>query len=109
MITTENNTFYAEFTIGELMKNNKQLLDTQIETSTIMGLVDLCLRQQKHQRFLDLLMHLCSCNDEAIVSNQDGIYSAMLERPDNMRGMLCHMHTENNTHFVSILDNGCPE
>jgi len=28
MVTTENNTFYAEKTITELLHNNKQLLDT---------------------------------------------------------------------------------
>lgn len=48
MVTTENNTFYAEKTITELLQNNKELLDTQIEDSTIIGLVELCLQQPKH-------------------------------------------------------------
>jgi hypothetical protein len=44
MVTTDKNTFYAELTITELLTNNKQLLDTQIEESTIKSLIDLCLK-----------------------------------------------------------------
>jgi hypothetical protein len=43
MTTTERNTFHAEFTIQELLLNNKELLDTQIKKETIVSLVDLCL------------------------------------------------------------------
>lgn len=88
MVTTEKNSFFAEKTIEELLLNNKQLLDTQIETSTIVSLIDLCLRQPKHERFLMLLSHLCSCDGQAIVSNQDGIYQTVLENEENMKGML---------------------
>lgn len=59
MVTTEKNSFLAEKTITELLSNNKQLLDTQIETSTIVSLIELCLRQPKHERFLNLLSNLC--------------------------------------------------
>jgi hypothetical protein len=69
MTTTERNSFMAEFTIQELLLDNKKLLDTQIETSTIVSLVDLCLTQPKHMRFLELMSNLCSCNGQAIASN----------------------------------------
>jgi len=81
-------------------------LDTQIEESTIIGLVELCLKQPKHQRFLDLLCHLCSCNEQAIVSNQDAIFSTVLDNKENMKGMLCPMSTQGGVHYVTILDNG---
>jgi hypothetical protein len=79
MVTTEKNSFLAEKTITELLSNNKQLLDTQIETSTIVSLIELCLRQPKHERFLNLLSNLCQCEGQAITSNQDGIYATVLE------------------------------
>lgn len=66
MTTTEQNSFGAEKTISELLENNKKLLDSQIEPSTIISLIDLCLTQPKHERFLNLLSGICSCNGEAI-------------------------------------------
>ena len=69
MKTNETNSFGAENTISELLADNKKLLDTQIEPSTIIGLVDLCLTQPKHERFLNLLSGICSCNGDAIPAN----------------------------------------
>lgn len=43
MTTTERNTFFAEFTIEELLLNNKPLLETQIKKETIVSLVALCI------------------------------------------------------------------
>ena len=43
MTTTEANSFGAETTINELLADNRQLLDSQIETSTISSLIELCL------------------------------------------------------------------
>ena len=59
MITNESNSFFAEKTIAELLTDNRELLDTQIESSTIRGLINLCLTQPKHERFLNLLAALC--------------------------------------------------
>jgi DNA integrity scanning protein DisA with diadenylate cyclase activity len=108
MVTTEKNSFLAEKTIEELLANNKQLLDTQIETSTIVSLINLCLQQPKHERFLNLLSHLCSCEGQAIASNQDGIYLTVLENEENRKGMLFTIETKNKKHYVNILDNGQP-
>ena len=105
MVTTDKNTFYAELTITELLTNNKQLLDTQIEESTIKSLIDLCLKQPKHERFLKMLSTLCQCDGEAIVSNQDGIYDAVLKNEKDRNGMLCMMETVNGVHYLKILDN----
>jgi|LauGreDrversion4_2_1035121.scaffolds.fasta_scaffold94674_2 Leu/Phe-tRNA-protein transferase len=69
MITNESNSFFAEKTITELLKNNKELLDTQIEESTIASLISLCVSQLKHERFLNLLAALCECNGQAITVN----------------------------------------
>lgn len=106
MVTTEKNSFLAEKTITELLLNNKQLLDTQIETSTIVSLIELCLRQPKHERFLNLLSNLCQCEGQAITSNQDGIYATVLENLQNRKGMLVPIETRNRVHYVHILDNG---
>lgn len=81
MITNESNSFFAEKTITELLKNNKELLDTQIEESTIASLISLCVSQLKHERFLNLLAALCECNGQAITVNQDNI-CAVVFNPD---------------------------
>ena len=66
MICTDQNSFLAELTIHELIKDNARLLENQIERTTIENLVKLCLKQPLHERFLNLLAALCSCNSKAI-------------------------------------------
>lgn len=83
MITNESNSFFAEKAIQELLKNNRELLDTQIEESTVASLINLCVSQPKHERFLNLLAALCECNGEAITVNQDNICAVVFnpEKP----------------------------
>ena len=69
MICTDQNSFFAELAIQELIKDNARLLENQIERTTIENLVKLCLEQPLHERFLDLLAGLCSCNAKAIQTN----------------------------------------
>lgn len=98
MTTTERNSFFAEKTIQELLLNNKNLLDTQINDDTISALVNLCLTQPKHKRFLDLMANLCSCNGQAIASNQDSICMTILNNEkhrDNKEKMLCGVESKN--------------
>ena len=75
---TENN-IRAEATIAELVSNNKKLLEKQITPETIRKFIELCKLQQKHERFIILLTALCSCVDEAIMSNQNDIIEILLE------------------------------
>ena len=44
MICTDQNSFLAELTIHELIKDNVRLLENQIERTTIENLVKLCLK-----------------------------------------------------------------
>lgn len=93
MITTEANDFGAERLISELLTNNKQLLDTGIERKTIKDLIELCVQKPKHERFLNLLSGLCSCNGDAVQSNQDDICAEMIDKTDIMRKMLYPVRT----------------
>lgn len=52
-----------------------------------------------------MLAHLCSCNGQAIASNQDGIYTTVLENEENRKGMLFTMTTFQGVHYVNLLDN----
>lgn len=88
MKTTDSNSFGAESTINEVLANNKLLLDTQIEPSTIISLIELCLTQPKHERFLNLLSGICSCNGEAIQANQDNIVVTIMDNPATKQAML---------------------
>ena len=69
MMTTVKNDLMAESTIGEILKNNKQLLDKQINATVIGNIVEICASSKKNQQFLTLLCSLCSCGDESIGSN----------------------------------------
>lgn len=71
MMTTDENNLFAEDTIEEILRNNRQLLDKQINMSVIKNIVDNLASAQKNERFLSLLCQLCCCNDEAVGSNQD--------------------------------------
>ena len=44
MICTDQNSFFAETAIHELIKDNPRLLENQIEKTTIENLVKLCLQ-----------------------------------------------------------------
>mmetsp|Transcript_11845 Transcript_11845/g.18234 ORF Transcript_11845/g.18234 Transcript_11845/m.18234 type:complete len:401 (-) Transcript_11845:5665-6867(-) len=79
MMTTDKNNLMAEGTITEILDNNKQLLDKQINDTVIRNIVDNCASSSKNMRFLNLLSALCSCNGEAIGSNQDDICDFLLE------------------------------
>jgi len=73
MSTKQENNIRAEATIAELVSNNRVLLEKQIKKKTIEDFVDLCVEQQKHERFIILLTALCSCQGEAVITNQDHI------------------------------------
>jgi len=72
----------AEETTNEILRGNKLLLDKQINSNVIRNIVETCARSQKNKRFLNLLCSLCSCNEEAISSNQDDICDLLLEEED---------------------------
>jgi hypothetical protein len=105
MKTTEANSFGAENTISEVLANNKLLLDTQIEPSTIISLIDLCLTQPKHERFLNLLSGICSCNGEAISANQDNIVITIMDNPATKQAMLFPIVVYNEQLMVMVKDN----
>lgn len=82
MICTDQNSFFAEIAINELIRDNPRLLEKQIEQTTIENLINLCLQQPLHERFLNLLCGLCSCNSRAIASNQDSVHETILENEE---------------------------
>jgi hypothetical protein len=59
MMTNEDNNMYAQFTVTELLANNKQLLDKQINTQTIRNIIQNCSDNLKDEKYLNLLSALC--------------------------------------------------
>ena len=92
MTATEQNNFRAESTITELLKNNEVLLDKQITKETIINFVELCKGQMKNERFLNLLATLCSCNGQAVNSNQDDTCEILLENPENNEALIMKLY-----------------
>ena len=72
----------AEATIAVLVSNNKMLLEKQITKETIENFINLCKKQEKDERFVLLLVALCSCLDEAIISNQNNVVELVLENDE---------------------------
>ena len=91
MTANEQNNFRAESTITELLKNNEVLLDKQITKETIINFVELCKGQMKNERFLNLLATLCSCNGQAVNSNQDDTCEILLENDENNEALIMKM------------------
>ena len=58
------------------------MLDKQINTTVIKNIVENCAKSSKNERFLKLLSALCSCNGEAITTNQDDICDLLLKVED---------------------------
>jgi inositol 1,4,5-triphosphate receptor type 1 len=103
MTATEQNNFRAENTITELLKNNEVLLDKQITKETIVNFVELCKGQMKNERFLNLLATLCSCNGEAVNSNQDDTCEILLENEDNNKALIMKMVANRGNDYEIIL------
>jgi len=82
MNTMDENNIMSEATIVELLNDNKSLLDKQINTATLRNIVQICSDNPKSERFITLLCSLCSCNGEAILSNQDDICELLLNQDD---------------------------
>ena len=82
MQTNEQNNMHAQETVTELLSNNKQLLDKQINTQTILNIVQNCSQSEKNEKFINLLCALCHCNNEAIQSNQDDICDIIIENEE---------------------------
>ena len=68
MSTNEDNDFGVEQTITELLTNNKELLDKQITKKNIENFIYQCKNQKKSERFINLLLALCSVDGEAVAS-----------------------------------------
>jgi hypothetical protein len=64
------------------------LLEKQITRGTIEKFIELCKDQDKDERFILLLTALCSCMEEAIVSNQNDIIEILLENEVNRQSLV---------------------
>lgn len=102
MTANEQNNFKAESTITELLKNNKVLLDKQITRETIQNFFDLCKYQKKNEKFLNLLATLCSCNGDAVASNQDDICEILLQNEENRDALVLKMFSRGSTHEIVL-------
>jgi hypothetical protein len=103
MTANEQNNFKAEATLTELLKDNEVLLDKQITKETIINFVDLVKGQTKNERFLNLLATLCSCNREAVNSNQDDTCEVLLENEDNNKALIMKMVASKGTPDFEII------
>ena len=71
-------------------------------------MVKLCLQQPLHERFLQLLAGLCSCNNRAIQNNQDSVYETILEDEEIRRRLFFAITQEDDSDgarsFVHVRD-----
>ena len=103
MMTTDENNLFAEDTIEEILRNNRLLLDKQINMQVIQNIVNNLASGQKNERFLSLLCQLCACNDEAVGSNQDNCCELFLNLSgdfEEYEKLLIRVHPNNTNHLV---------
>jgi hypothetical protein len=56
----------------------------------------------KNERFLNLLATLCSCNGEAVNSNQDDTCEILLENNDNNEALIMKMIARGNDYEIVL-------
>ena len=78
----ENNVKAAP-TIASLIKKNKRLIEEEVSRETINKFIELLTVYKKHERFLTLLIAICSCEGRAIMSKQNVIIESMLDNKAN--------------------------
>lgn len=103
MASAETN-IKAENTIAVLVSNNRTLLEKQITKDTIEKFISLCKEQKKDERFVLLLTALCSCMDEAILSNQNDIIQTLLENEENREALVFLLKDKQNKIEIGLKD-----
>lgn len=103
MASAETN-IKAENTIAVLVSDNRTLLEKQITRGTIEKFISLCKEQKKDERFVLLLAALCSCIDEAILSNQNDIIQTLLENEENREALVFLLRDRQNKIEIGIKD-----
>ena len=94
----------AENTIAVLISNNRVLLEKQITTKTIDNFISLCREKRKDERVVQLLTALCSCEDQAILSNQNDIINILLEKDENRESLVFPIQMRHDRIEVGIVD-----
>ena len=80
--TSSNNDLFAESTLTSLLTDNKTLLSEAISEKTITLFVNLMNQQDVDDRYIRILIALCTCQGEPIPSNQEGITEILLSQPE---------------------------
>jgi len=94
MDSDAENDIKAEATLIELIDNNKKILNTRINRDTIAKFVKM-LKENKNEKFVNLLRALCVCDGEAVVKNQTEM-SLLIVKNEELRNHLIHQHFRNN-------------
>jgi len=78
MRSDAQNDIKAEATLIELIDNNKKILNTKIDRDIILKFVHM-LKENKNQKYVNLLRALCVCDGEAVVKNQTDMSRFIIE------------------------------
>jgi len=95
MVADAENDIKAEATLIELIDNNKKILNTRINKETIGKFVKM-LKENKNEKFVNLLRALCVCDGEAVVKNQTEM-SFLIVQNEEIRNHLIYQHFRNNS------------
>jgi hypothetical protein len=77
-VANEENDLKAESTLVELIDNNKMLLEIHIKPRMVEKFINLCIDNERHERYVRLISSLCTSDGEAIVVHQNTICDLMV-------------------------------
>lgn len=69
MLSTSKSDILAEATLTELIDNNKMVLENKIKKLTIKNFISLLFNNEAHEKYVNLLRALCTCNGAAMINN----------------------------------------
>lgn len=97
MKANADNDIKAEATLIELIDNNKKILDDKINTDMIAKFVQM-LKENKNEKFVNLLRALCVCDYEAVVANQTDMSKFIIEDRPTRDYLIYQNYRKNNGH-----------
>lgn len=77
--TNQDNDILAGTTLLELIDNNRRILESRIEDSTIHRFIDFLVSDIQQAQYVNIVRAMCICNEEPMIKNQKKVSKFLLE------------------------------
>jgi hypothetical protein len=99
-VANEENDLKAESSLVELIDNNKMLLENYIKPKMVEKFINLCIDNERHERYIRLISSLCTSDDEAIIVHQNTICDLMIQETRTFEALMMRIRCREQ--FIEI-------